>query len=162
MKLRSILVFLFILPGAFLQAKVPLQNFDRAVFYATMASGIMEDIDKQLTLLDLAQIQEKEAYEGAMLMRKSGLLKKAAEKLKFFKKGRIKLETAIAKDGSNAEYRFLRLAIEEHAPKVVKYKADLESDKRSVIDSFQSLSAVVQQAIIDYSKNSRILHPKDL
>jgi len=121
----------------------------------------MEAEFNKLTLLNSASINEKEAYEGALLMRKSGLLKKAAEKLKLFKKGRIKLETALLKDSSNGEYHFLRLTIQEHAPKIVKYRAELETDKQYIIKSFKNLSPVVQQAIIDYSKNSKILNPED-
>jgi hypothetical protein len=44
-----------------------------------------------------------------MLMKKSGLLSKPKKKLKVFKAGREKLETAIRRDDSvNVEYHFLR------------------------------------------------------
>ena len=159
MKFRLTLSFFF-LSCLLLQAKDPFQNFDRVTFYATMASGIVEDIDKQLAILNEVSIPEKEAYEGALLMRKSGVLKIAVEKLKYFKKGRIKLETALLKDSNNAEYRFLRLSVQEHAPKVVKYKDKLKTDKQFIINAFKNLPAVVQRAIIDYSKKSKILNPQ--
>lgn len=161
MKLRILFVLFFILPGAMMRGENLIQDFDRPAFYAVMASGKLADIDKELILLNTASISEKEAYEGALLMRKSGLLKIAAEKLRFFKKGRIKLERALLKDSSNCEYHFLRLTIQEHAPKVVKYKAELEKDKQYILKYFRNLSPVVQQAIIDYSKNSKILNPED-
>lgn len=161
MKLRIIFALFFILFGAIVKGKNLIQNFDRSAFYAVMESGKMEEINEELILLNSASISEKEAYEGALLMRKSGLVKIPAEKLKFFKKGRIKLETALLKDSSNGEYHFLRLTIQEHAPKIVKYRAELENDKQYIIKSFKNLSPVVQQAIIDYSKNSKILHPQD-
>jgi GTPase SAR1 family protein len=94
-------------------------------------------------------------------MRKSGLLKIPAEKLKFFKEGRIKLETALLKDNNNGEYHFLRLTIQEHAPKIVRYHADIETDRQDIKKSFKNLLPVVQQAIINYSKNSQILRPQD-
>jgi len=162
MKLRILFVLFFILPGVMMRGENLIQDFDRPAFYTVMASGKLEDIDKELILLNTASISEKEAYEGALMMRKAGLVKIPAEKLKFFKKGRIKLETALLKDSSNGEYHFLRLTIQEHAPKIVKYRAELETDKQYIKRSFKNLSQVVQQAIIDYSKNSKILHPQDL
>jgi len=161
MKLWTLFAVFFIISGVKVQGKNLIQDFDRSVFYAAMASGNIENINEELTLLNSASINEKEAYEGALLMRKSGLLKKAAEKLKLFKKGRIKLETALLKDSSNGEYHFLRLTIQEHVPKIVKYRAELENDKQFILKSFKNLSPVVQQAIIDYCKNSKILNQED-
>lgn len=161
MKLWILFAVFLIISGVKVQGKNLIQDFDRSAFYAAMASGNIEDINEELTLLNSASINEKEAYAGALLMRKSGLLKKAAEKLKLFKKGRIKLETALLKDSSNGEYHFLRLTIQEHAPKIVKYRAELENDKQFILKSFKDLSPVVQQAIIDYCKNSKILNQDD-
>ena len=156
----GILVFLFLFFSGI--TIVQAQDFDRSFYYATMASGKIEDVNKQLELLHTSTISEKEAYEGALLMRKAGLVKIPAEKLKFFKRGRIKLETVLLTDSSNAEYRFLRLTIQEHAPKIVKYATELEADRQCIIRSFKNISPVVQEAIIAYSRHSKILHPQDL
>lgn len=161
MKLKILFAAYFIISGAMLQGKDLLQDFDRSGFYAVMASGNIKNVNEELILLNSASIIEKDAYEGALMMRKSGLIKIPAEKLKYFKKGRIKLETALLKDSNNGEYHFLRLTIQEHAPKIVKYRAELENDKQYILKSFKNLSPVVQQAIIDYSKNSKILKPED-
>src|SRR5665647_522046 len=161
MKLRILFVLFCILPSAMIRGENLIQDFDRPAFYAAMASGNIENVNEELSLLNSASISEKEAYEGALLMRKSGLLKIPAEKLRFFKKGRIKLERALLKDSSNCEYHFLRLTIQEHAPNVVKYRSELEKDKQYILRCFRNLSPVVQQAIIDYSKNSKILNPED-
>ena len=156
----GILIFLFLFFSGI--TIVQAQDFDRSFYYATMASGKIEDVNKQLELLHTSTISEKEAYEGALLMRKAGLVKIPAEKLKFFKRGRIKLETVLLTDSSNAEYRFLRLTIQEHAPKIVKYATELEADRQCIIRSFKNISPVVQEAIIAYSRHSKILHPQDL
>jgi len=161
MKLRIIVGLLFIFLGLTVQGKTLNQNFDRSAFYAVMASGKIGEVNEELLLLNSASINEKEAYEGALLMRKGGLEKIPAEKLKFFKKGRIKLEMALLKDGNNGEYHFLRLTIQENAPKIVKYRSEINIDKQQIKKSFKNLSSVVQQAILDYSKNSKILHSKD-
>lgn len=152
---------MLILTAAFVQGNGLIQNFDRATYYSVLKSGKIEDINEELALLNSTSITQKEAYEGTLLMRKAGLVKIPAEKLKFFKKGRIKLETALLNDKGNGEYHFLRLIIQEHAPKIVKYKAELETDKAHIKSSFKSLPPAVQQAIIDYSKNSKILQPQD-
>ena len=156
----GILVFLFLIFSGITVAQA--QDFDRSFFYATMASGKIDDVNKQIELLHTSTISEKEAYEGALLMRKAGLVKKPVEKLNFFKKGRIKLETVILTDSSIAEYRFLRLSIQEHAPKIVKYATKIEADRQCIIRSFKDMSPVVQEAIIAYSRHSKILHPQDL
>ena len=161
MKLRIIFAIVFMLYGINVQAKILLQRFDKPAFYAVIKSGNKDEIDNQLSLVIASSIAEKEAYEGFLLMRKAGLTGKASEKLKLFKAGRIKLETALLNNDNNAEYHFLRLIIEEKAPKIVKYHNDLDTDKRIIIKSYKNLPEVVQQAIVDYSKNSKILHSQD-
>jgi hypothetical protein len=137
------------------------QDFDRSAFYGVMATGSLEGVNHELALVRASAIMEKEAYEGALLMRKAGLVAIPAEKLKFFKSGRIKLESAILNDSTNGEYHFLRLTVQEHAPRIVKYAGDLERDSQYIHQTFKSLSPVVQQAIIDYSIHSKILRRED-
>ena len=137
------------------------QSFDREAFYAVMASGNIEEINNELMFVRSQSFAEKEAYEGALLMRKAGLLKKPEEKLKAFKLGRIKLETALLDNNENAEYRFLRLTIQEHAPHIVKYYKEQNSDNEYIKQGFKNLSPVIQTAIRNYSKTSKILHQED-
>lgn len=132
-------------------------GFDKAAFYSAMAVNDIEQINTQLSILKNASINEKEAYEGAMLMKKAGLASNTREKLSLFKAGRLKLETSIKKDHKNIEFNFLRLIIQEHAPKVVKYSGDLENDSLLIRTNYKSLPRVIQLAISDYSKNSRVL-----
>lgn len=138
-----------------------MQDFDRSAFYEVMKSGRLEEINAELALVDATAIKEKDAYKGALLMKKAGLVKKAKDKLNFFKSGRIYFETAILSDSNNVEYHFLRLTIQEHAPKVVKYSDQLENDRQFIQKFFKNLSPVVQQAVIDYSKTSKVLRPED-
>jgi hypothetical protein len=142
--------------------KARFQPFDKARYYAVLASAGVDAIDAELSVLESASIKDNDAFEGALLMKKAGLLKRPKDKLATFKSGYRKLESAMAKDSSNIEYHFLRLVIQEHAPKVVHYNKDQESDSQAIIRSFKSLSPVVQQAILDYCKHSNILHAKEL
>ena len=122
-------------------------NFDRSAFYNTMASDNLDEINTQLNIVKGASINEKEAYEGVLLMKKAGLVAKAKDKLSLFKSGRLKLEASIQKDNGNSEFHFLRLIIQEHAPKMVNYRNELENDCTIVRTNYKTLSQVVQQAI---------------
>ena len=162
MKMKLFFLIFLILGGAEIIHSFPLiQNFDKAVFYQVMKSGGIDEIDGQLSILSTSVIKEKEAYEGALLMRKAGVVKKAKEKLSLFKSGRIKLETAIHLDNDNVEYHFLRLMIQEHAPKITKYHSQIKEDSQYIRENFKELPEVVQKVVIDYSKTSKILKPGD-
>jgi hypothetical protein len=156
MKLLFVFMLLFWIADDPAKAKIIVQKFEKAAFYDAMASGDLTAIDKELDV-----VKAKDGYEGALLMRKAGLVKKPKEKLALFKAGRIKLETALLADNENAEFHFLRLAIEEHAPKIVKYRKDIEKDKELVIKNFKNISPAVQHAILDYCKNSKVLHKEE-
>ncbi len=162
MKIKLLIALLLLVTGFGGHAKADQQKFDKVAFYAAMASADMDQINKELDILSSSSTENKEGYEGALLMRKAGLVKRPAEKLKLFKAGRIKLETALLSDKDNVEYHFLRFAIEEHAPKIVKYKADLQADKQIIIKGYKNLSTVVQNAIVDYTKTSKLLTAQDL
>jgi hypothetical protein len=162
MKYKLFFALIFLFGNTIAEAKLVAYKFDKAAFYAVIKSGDKDEIENELVVVTSATISEKEAYEGFLLMRKAGLVGKPAERLRLFKAGRIKLETALLNDSENAEYHFLRLIIEEKAPKIVKYHSNIEADKQIVIKAYKNLPAVVQQAIVDYSKSSKILHQQDL
>ncbi len=157
MNIKMFLGLLFLSFVISVQANSQKGSFDKSAFYSAMASENISEINEQLEIVKNASISEKDAYEGALLMKKAGLLSKAKEKLSAFKSGKIKLEAAIKKESGNAEYYFLRLIIQEHAPKVVNYRDDIESDSQAIRLNFKSLSPVVQKAVVDYSKKSKFL-----
>lgn len=157
MKFSIIFSFLFLSNGIFIQGKNGLQGFDRSVFYAVISSDKLNEINNQLNIIKESSIFEKDAFEGALLMKKSGLLTNVREKLSFFKAGRTKLESSISKYKDNTEYRFLRLIIQEHAPRIVKYRDEIDEDSQLIQTNFKNLSILLQQVIMDYSKNSTAL-----
>lgn len=149
------MLFLF----SFIAVKGNMQNavFDKSAYFSTIASDNMEIINRQLAIIKASSVSEKEGYEGALLMKKAGLVTKVKEKLNLFKAGRLKLEAAIKKDKENAEFSFLRLIIQEHAPKLVDYNNNIQTDIAAIRSNFKTLPPVVQQAISDYSKKSKVL-----
>ena len=162
MKRHTLFTLLFVLFISALSATPRFQTFDRAGFFSVMASGKLEEINAELSLLEASAVKEKVAYEGALLMRKAGLLSRPKEKLATFKSGYIKMESSMAKDSGNIEYHFLRLMIQEHAPKVVHYDKDREKDSQDIIRSFPSLSPLLQKAILNYCPYSKLLHEREL
>jgi len=152
---------LLVLTSIFIYGQNLSSNFNKAAFYAAMASHEAAEVNKELDVLRETSFAEKPAYEGALLMKKAGLVGKPTEKLSLFKSGRSKLEAAIKEQDANIEFRFLRLIVQEKSPKIVRYKGNIETDAELVRKSFRDLSPVVQQAVRDFSKSSKSLNPAD-
>lgn len=137
------------------------QKFNKAAFYNVMDTSTVAAIDAELEAVKAGSLTDSQGYEGALLMRKAAKVSGLKKKLDLFKAGRIKLETAIIAYPDNVEFRFLRLAIEENAPKIVKYHNDIEKDKLMVLKNYKTLAPVVQHAIMAYAKKSKVLHESD-
>ncbi|MBI3883862.1 MAG: hypothetical protein HY305_06570 [Sphingobacteriales bacterium] len=138
------------------------KELDRSAYYTAMASNDVVLIDKELKAIQESSIKEKDGFEGALLMKRAGLATKVKQKLAFFKEGHQKLESSIATNVDNAELHFLRLMIQENAPKVLNYNKDMIKDKKEVLKSYKNLPAEVQKIITEYSKTSKIITLKDL
>lgn len=157
MNIRLYLNLFFLLLVFNLYAAPQKAVFDKGAFYSAMAANDVTSVNNQLSVVKASSINEKDAYEGALLMRKAGLVTKVQEKLSLFKAGRLKLEAAIKKDQTNAEFIFLRLIIQENAPKIVDYRNNIEADVATIRSHFKTLSPLVQEAVKDYSKKSKFL-----
>jgi hypothetical protein len=137
------------------------QGFDKSAYYKNLSLKDVKRIDEELNLVKNLPLPDRDAYEGALLAKKAGLAGKAKEKLNLFKAGKKKLESAISSDSKNTEWRFLRLIIQENAPKAVNYKNNIKDDSEHVRKNFQSLPEPVKKVVLDYSKNSKVLKPSD-
>ena len=164
MKQRT-LIFLVVIQMTlinFVFAQEKESSFKKTDFYAAMQANSEDAVNKQLDLLKTADIAGKDAFEGALLMKKAGIVGGPKKKLDLFKAGHTKLEAVLSKDSSNAEFRFLRLMIQEHAPGILGYKGELQKDKLFIKNNYKKLQPVVQEAVANYSKESKILKPGDL
>jgi len=161
LKLKITFVAMVLMTICFVSRSHAQQKFNKATFYAVMDSSEVAAIDDEIELVKASSLTGKDGYEGALLMRKAGKINGAKKKLDLFKAGRIKLETAILAEPDNTEFRFLRLAIEEHAPRIVKYRSDIDKDKLMIQKNFKSLPESVRHAIISYAKKSKVLHAED-
>jgi hypothetical protein len=160
-KWKAIFTTVLLISIVYVKSGYAQQKFEKAAFYAVMDNGDVAALDNQIEIVKTSSLNNKEGYEGALLMRKADKVRGPKKKLGFFKEGRIKLETAILADADNTEFRFLRLAIEENAPKIVKYRNDIEKDKLIIQKNFKTLPQSVQHAIINYCKKSKVLHAED-
>ena len=129
----------------------------KQAFYNALASNSAAVWNKQLEAVNMLSGNDKSAFQGALLMRKSGSQNTPGQKLSMFKQGYKLLEAAIGQEAKNAEYRFLRLMIQENAPKIVGYNKNITDDAKLVKASLKSLPEVVQKAVISYSKTSKAL-----
>jgi hypothetical protein len=159
MKYCTVLMLLFamLILNGFADGQQKTPEFKKASFYKILSDGKEVDLNQQLDVLKLSSFEGKEAFEGTLLMKKAGIIKGAKNKLNLFRAGHKKLEAVLQKDSLNVEFRFLRLIIQEHSPGILGYKSELDKDKNYIRENFKKLTAVVQQAVIDYSKTSRVL-----
>ena len=132
-------------------------------FYKALKSKSLSTITTALAELDKQkQTTTSQAYKGALLMKKSNFEKAVPQKVKVFKEGAALLEAAIAKYPNNTEYRFLRLAIQENAPKVLKYNKNLMEDKAIIVANYSKLPSELKAYIKDHAAQSKTLAPTDL
>lgn len=155
----KITALLFILMNSFFG----LAKIDRQSYYDALASEEITEINAMIGRLEKeSQTTTIKAYRGALMAKKANFITKAGEKLELFKAGVDLLEKAIASEPQNTEYRFLRLSIQEHAPKILKYKDEIESDKAFIIANFSKTESSLAAIIKDYAKKSDVLSLAEL
>ncbi|MCU4155824.1 hypothetical protein J1N10_07530 [Carboxylicivirga sp. A043] len=135
---------------------------ERSQFYEVFSGDEHDDVNELITQL------EKElpnslvnAYKGALYMKLSSFMPKAKLKIETFKKGHILLENEIKAQPENIEYRFLRLVIQEQSPPILKYKKDIKSDKRLIMDHYADLEPLVQKYVLNYANKSKQLNENE-
>ena len=135
----------------------PVAVINRPAYYHAMRLDKKDLVNQQLKKLKSEPLETRQAFEGALLMKKAGLAGIPIQKLNLFKQGHKELEAAIKREPKNVEFRFLRLIIQENAPGVLGYKDQLTEDSEYIKKSYKTLPDEVQRAIEDYSKKSKIL-----
>lgn len=134
-------------------------EFSRNEFYPVFAGNSLSDMELMVGKLDDAKYP---AYKGGLLMKSAELKKNVSDKLSNFKTGRALLEKAIAENPNNAEWRFLRFAVQENAPAIVKYSSNLDEDKKMIISGFNKMDKDLQGFVLDYAASSALLNLSDL
>lgn len=151
------LLFLLVISSSFLWTT------NSSTFYKAFGSDSLTTIDQALHQLEQQkQSSTTYAYTGGLKMKKSGYLQGAAKKLSVFKEGKTLLEQAIEKYPSNPEFRFIRLTIQEHAPKILKYNKNVAEDKKAVIEGYRKMDSKTRAYILDYANGSTLLKTSEL
>lgn len=148
-------IFLIVLSGY--------SQIQQQAYYDALASddiAIMNEMIKKLN--DAEKTDTYQAYKGALVCKKASLLKTPKQKLDVFKKGVELLEEMIEKWPENIEYRFLRLSVQEHAPKFLKYNKEVQMDKSFIRENFSKADKKLKAIILDYSKDSEALNYDEL
>ncbi len=154
---RITLLYFFFIP--FLMAFGQKEELisQRTALYKALSSDDNKLITSEINHINETNLVEKEAYIGALLMKKASIVSNPKDKLSFFKQGHHQLEKAILGNEKNVEYHFLRLMIQENAPGILGYKSNIGQDKEIIVSSFKTLPQEIQHAILDYSKKSKVL-----
>jgi len=156
MPLLSIFISLFtFLPFNAISKDHLLITFDKKQYYTIFASSDLTSINSEIKLL--ASNSGQTAYEGALLMKKAGIVGNPKDKLSLFKEGKTKLEAAIKSSPNAIEFLFLRYMIQENSPSFLGYTSNLENDKKKIITNYTSFEEAVKEAIQTYSKTSKTL-----
>lgn len=133
-------------------------QLDRKAIYSALASDSKDVVQKQLDgILNAKESSEVKAFKGALQMKAAQFQKTAKDKMSLFNAGKKLLESEIKSNDGNAEYRFLRLLIQENAPKQLKYNGNIEEDVLSIVGGYSKLKESTKAAIDSYAKKSASL-----
>lgn len=142
----------------FICAVILALGFSKTEFFKTLESGNQSSITAmEKKVAESTASEDQKAYYGAILMKTSEYQKTAGDKLKKFKEGKALLEGVIQNNSTNVEYRFLRLMIQENAPKILKYNTNISEDTALIKANLTKVSKEIKQAITNYESVSKNL-----
>lgn len=133
-------------------------QLDRKAIYNALASDSKDIVQKQLDgIQNVKESSEVKAFKGALQMKAAQFQKTAKDKLNLFNAGKKLLESEIKSNDGNVEYRFLRLLIQENAPKQLKYSGNVDEDVTAIITGYSKLKESTKTALESYAKKSSSL-----
>jgi hypothetical protein len=133
-------------------------QLDRKAIYSALASDSKEVVQKQLDgIQTIKESSEVKAFKGALQMKAAQFQKISKDKMNLFNAGKKVLESEIKSNDGNVEYRFLRLLIQENAPKQLKYNGNIDDDVMTIVAGYSKLKESTKTAIESYAKKSSAL-----
>lgn len=91
------------------------------------------------------------AYKGASYGLQARYVADKKQKKELFISGAKDIEAAVKASPNSVEIRLVRLVIQENTPKILKYKANINTDKQMILTNFESQSKVVKDAVKRYA-----------
>jgi hypothetical protein len=133
----------------------------RETYYS--ASKSKENAEKFYVLLSKYNKDNKVflAYKGAATALKSKFTADKKQRKELFVEGVSMVENAVKSEPNNAEIRLIRLSIQENTPKILKYKANIEEDKKILLNTFDKQSQPLKEYIKIYTKQSKVFSEKE-
>ncbi len=95
------------------------------------------------------------AYKGASLAIKAKYMPTIKAKKETFVAGATILENLIKSHPDNLEVRLIRLSIQENAPKILRYKHNIEEDKKQILLLFDKQSNDLKEYLKDFIIQSK-------
>lgn len=144
---------------SFLLTVVILSSFQKAsidtLFWNGFQSENQSKINQSIEKIKAIENSiKKTAYLGGLEMKISQFEKNNGAKLKKFKAGKLKLETAIKQKPNSVAFRFIRFITQEKAPKVLKYNKQLTEDADFIKKNYTKASVSLKSMILAHSKKS--------
>jgi hypothetical protein len=136
---------------------------DKDGFYEVLSGDSKELVENLIN--EYEQVADENSlvtvFKGALYIKRAAFLTVPARKLESFTKGRDLLEQEILKNPNNTEYRLIRLILQEQTPPFLKYKVNLEEDKKFIMASYLTANAQLKNRILNYSRKSKVLNVDD-
>lgn len=153
-------IFYILFSLFFLTAQEQLSDV-REDYYS--ASKSKENAEKFYALLSKYNKDNKVflAYKGAATALKSKFTIEKKQRRDLFIEGVFMVENAVKSEPNNAEIRLIRLSIQENTPKILKYKANIEEDKKVLLNTFDKQSQSLKEYIKIYTKQSKAFSEKE-
>jgi hypothetical protein len=101
------------------------------------------------------------AYKGAAIALKSKYASDRKSKRDLFIEGVKMVENAVKNEPNNAEIRLTRLSIQENTPKILRYKGNVEEDKKLLLTTFDKQNQSLKEYIKIYIKQSGVFSEKE-
>ena len=129
---------------------------------ASTSTEITNDLYHQLSSVTLSENPKILAYKGAVLSLKAKNAKTIKDKKMYFQEGVQFLEASVNAAPKDLEIRYLRLSVQEHAPKIVKYSKNIDEDKNFILEHYGTTKdAELKACIKSYVKDSSLFTDKE-
>jgi hypothetical protein len=132
------------------------------------SAAVSEDSLKKLAML-LAPANNNSAtmvylgYKGAATIMQAKYQVNPFSKLESLKKGKEILQTAIIKDTTQLETRYLRFTIQTNLPSFLNYSADINNDKLFLLSNYRSIQdEELKKMVFQYLSTSKFCTEEEL
>jgi hypothetical protein len=132
------------------------------------SAAVSEDSLKKLAMLSAPANNNSAAmvylgYKGAATIMQAKYQVNPFSKLESLKKGKEILQTAIIKDTTQLETRYLRFTIQTNLPSFLNYSADINNDKLFLLSNYRSIQdEELKKMVFQYLSTSKFCTEEEL